>query len=502
MPLTERRAQRSLFGEILDWMLAPLLLLWPMSLVITGVVASDIANRPYDRELGERAMLLARQVVIETQAASARNPLGLPAVRIADKPLVRLLLRQDEVDQVFIQILGARGELVEGDRELPVPEDALRKASVQMRDERIREEPVRVAYLWVPIDGHPQLPGVLVQIAETLRKRSQLTTEIVKGVILPQFIVLPLAVLLVWLALARGLNPLNRLQLRIRSRESTDLSPIEELDAPEEVAPLVRAINDLLARLDQSITAQKHFLADAAHQLKTPLAGLRTQAELATREIDAGTNDPRTLKAALHNIALSSERAAHSVNQLLAMARAENSDINAIRQRFNLATCVRDALHDFVPTALEKRIDIGYEGPEPSPATLMVGQPVLVSELVRNLIDNALKYTPYDGLVTVRLADNPTAGEFVLQVEDSGPGIPPAERERVFQPFYRTLGTGVDGTGLGLAIVLEIAQRHGATVTIEDAPERPGTDTLHPRDAGSGPGALFTVRLPKRPPTL
>jgi two-component system sensor histidine kinase TctE len=497
--MAERRSQRSLFGEILDWMLAPLLLLWPMSLVITGVVASDIANRPYDRELGERANLIARQIVIEPVARGGRQPPALPQVQLADRPLIRLLLRQDEIDQVFIQVLGARGEVIEGDRDLPVPEDAVRSPAVQYRDERIREEPVRVAYLWVPIDGHPQLPGVLVQIAETLRKRSQLTTEIVKGVILPQFIVLPLAVLLVWLALARGLSPLNRLQLHIRRRESTDLSPIEEVDAPEEVAPLVRAINDLLARLDQSIAAQKQFLADAAHQLKTPLAGLRTQAELAAREIDAGQRDPRPLKAALENIALSSERAAHSVNQLLAMARAENTDVATQRQRFDLAVCVRDALRDFVPRALEQRIDLGYEGPEPSPATLMMGQPVLVSELVRNLIDNALKYTPCGGVVTVRLIASPVAADLTLHVEDSGPGIPQAERERVFQPFYRTLGTGVDGTGLGLAIVREIVQRHGGRIVIEDPPARPREDDEPERPAG---GARFTVTLPKRPSTF
>ena len=131
-----------------------------------------------------------------------------------------------------------------------------------------------------------------MQVAETLGKRSRLATEIIKGVILPQFVILPLAVLLVWLALARGIAPLNALQRRIRGRESHDLSPLDERDVPEEVSPLVRAINDLLARLDASISAQKHFLADAAHQLKTPLAGLRTQAELAQREIDAGTSEP------------------------------------------------------------------------------------------------------------------------------------------------------------------------------------------------------------------
>ena len=182
---------------------------------------------------------------------------------------------------------------------------------------------MRVAYLWVQAPMPSGAPS-LVQVAETLGKRSRLTTEIVKGVILPQFVILPLAVLLVWFALARGIRPLNELQQRIRRRRSEDLSPIDELEAPEEVAPLVRAINDLLARLDQSIGTQKHFLADAAHQLKTPLAGLRTQAELAQREIDAGQQDARSLKRSLQQIAHSSQRAAHMVNQLLSMARAED----------------------------------------------------------------------------------------------------------------------------------------------------------------------------------
>src|SRR5205085_7876497 len=191
---------------------------------------------------------------------------------------------------------------------------------------------VRVAYLWVDAPGRPANAAPLVQVAETLGKRSRLATEIIKGVILPQFVILPVAVLLVWLALARGIAPLNELQQRIRRRESSDLSPIDENAAPEEVSPLVRAINDLLGRLDQSIKAQKHFLADAAHQLKTPLAGLRTQAELAQRQIDAGQHDPLALKKTLQQIARSSQSAAHMVNQLLAMARAENREQLARQQ--------------------------------------------------------------------------------------------------------------------------------------------------------------------------
>jgi two-component system sensor histidine kinase TctE len=484
--LNERRDQRSLFGEILDWMLAPLLLLWPMSLVITGIVAGDIANQPYDRALGERADLIARQVVILAPPTAGE----LAQVSISELGSLELL-RADDTDQVYFQVLGARGEVVAGDRELPVPEEQQRSPAMRFRDEIMRDERVRVAYQWVPIPGRPDLPGILVQTAETLQKRSRLATEIVKGVILPQFIILPLAVFLVWSALARGLSPLKRLQERIRRRDSSDLSPIDELDAPEEVAPLVRAINELLGRLDQSMAAQKHFLADAAHQLKTPLAGLRTQAELAAREIDAGERDPKALKRALEQIAVSSQRAAHSVNQLLAMARAEDQEMAARQHPLDMAELVREVVRDFVPKAMDKRIDLGYEGAEPDSGAELLGQPILVGELVRNLIDNALQYTPAGGVVTARVMPDPFGQVVVLQVEDSGPGIAPAERELVFQPFYRTLGTGVDGTGLGLAIVQEIAASHDAEITISEAAAR----QAHP---GAGPGTMFTVRFPRR----
>jgi two-component system sensor histidine kinase TctE len=360
---------------------------------------------------------------------------------------------------------------------------------VRFRDESVRGERVRVAYLWVPNAGTGPSPP-LVQVAETLDKRSRLATEIIKGVILPQFVILPVAVLLVWLALARGIAPLNELQQRIRRREPHDLSPIEERNAPEEVTPLVLAINDLLARLDQSMRTQKHFLADAAHQLKTPLAGLRMQAELAQQEIDAGRSTPQELKRSLQQIARSSQRAAHMVNQLLSLARAEDKEQAAKRQEVPLARIATETVRDFVPRAMDKRIDLGYEGPQrDDPAHRLIGQPVLVRELLRNLVDNALQYTPADGTVTVRLVPDPFGQVVVLQVEDSGPGIPEAERELVFQPFYRALGTNVDGSGLGLAIVREIAQQHDAQIVVEDA---------QPKGSGAAPGTRITVRFPTR----
>ncbi len=499
-----RHEPHSLFGEILDWMLAPLLLLWPMSLGITWIVAQGIANRPYDRELAEVVVALARQSAAQEAATDQHAP-GARRIEL-ERTVVALLRADDEGDHVFFQVLGSRGELVAGDARIRVPEldddpfaarrrnDPAAEApavtdSVRFRDDVIGDEPVRVAWM-APAD--PERPGgALVQVAETLGKRSRLATEIIKGVLLPQFVILPVAVLLVWLALARGIRPLADLQQRIRRRDSTDLSPIDTAGVPDEVTPLVGAINDLLQRLDESLALQRHFLADAAHQLKTPLAGLRMQAEIAAREIEVGRGDPTAVRHSLELIAVSSQRAAHMVNQLLAMARADAAAGPLLRHEpVDLARLVRSVVEvqDFVARALERGIDLGYEGPEggaPAPAFTVEGEPVLLGELIRNLVDNALQYTPRGGSVTARVLPDAAQGAVVLQVEDTGPGIPPAERELVFRPFYRALGTQVDGSGLGLAIALEIAQRHRATITVAD-----GTTP------GATPGALFTVRFP------
>ncbi|HSQ72985.1 MAG TPA: sensor histidine kinase N-terminal domain-containing protein [Rubrivivax sp.] len=484
-----RTEQRSLFGEILDWMLAPLLLLWPMSLGLTWIAAQAIANRPYDRDLAEVVRALARQAQIQASrdvgaADDARRVLEATAVA---------LRRADDEDRIYFQVLGRRGELLAGVGELLVPlEGPADGAVVRFRDDQVGDEPVRVAWLWLTEPHQGDDSEALVQVAETLGKRSTLATEIIKGVILPQFVILPLAVVLVWFALSRGIRPLARLQARIRRRESTDLSPIPEGDVPDEVVPLVRSINDLLQRLDRTIATQRHFLADAAHQLKTPLAGLRTQAELAARDIDGGRADAATMKHSLRQIALSSQRAAHMVNQLLAMARAEDAGLDERRRSVDLAAVTRAVVRDFVPRSMERRIDLGYEGPEAgSGSTRLMAEPVLLSEMVRNLVDNALRYTPPGGTVTARIVPDPAGKAVVLEVEDSGPGIPPAEREAVFRPFYRALGTQVDGSGLGLAIVLEVAQRHDAEVTVTDARPRSGATTAMP-------GALFTVRFPRQ----
>lgn len=474
-----QREQRSLFGEILDWMLTPLLLLWPVSLVLTWLVAQSIAGKPFDRALEYNVGALAQLITVSNNRAQFALP--LPA---------RELLRADDADTVYYQVLGTQGEVLSGERELPAPadDDKLAPGEVRIRDAEYRGADLKIAYMWVRLNI-PQSRPALVQVAETMEKRSVLATEIVKGVMLPQFVILPLAVLLVWLALVQAIKPLNHLEERIRARNPDDLSPIDAEAVPMEVAPLVSSVNDLLMRLKDSIATQKRFLADAAHQLKTPLAGLRMQADLAQREGGSAED----LKQSLRQIGRSSIRATHTVNQLLALARAESSGAVLAHQPCDLPRLVMDVVRDSVPRAMDRSLDLGYEGAEPGTegGTLM-GNATLLKEMVRNLVDNAINYTPSTperpGVITARVLIDPFSRVLVLQVEDSGPGIPAAERDLVFQPFYRALGTEADGSGLGLPIVLEIARQHNATVTIDDS--RPGQ---------TPPGASFTVRFSREP---
>ena len=458
--------QRSLFGEILDWMLAPLFLLWPMSVAITYVVAQAIANAPYDRGLATDVQVLAQQV----REVDGRAMLQLPLPAAG-------MLRADATDSVHYLVLGSRGEQLGGDRELPLPPalEPPQPGLIQYRDGVLRGAGIRIAYTWVEFRGARGTQPALVQVAETLEKRTQLANEIIKGVIIPQFIVLPVAVLLVWFGLSRGIAPLNALQARLRARRPDDLSPINEREAPQEIAPLVAAMNDLLARQAANVQAQRRFVADAAHQMKTPLAGLRTQAELALRNAS-----PEDMQASLRQLIASAERTTRLVNQLLALARAE--DPGRSRAGFlpvDLQAIARDQTLGWVAEAMKRRIDLGLESDDEP--LYIEGNALLLAELLNNLIDNALRYTPSGGTVTVRLVVDDI--DAVLEVEDSGPGIPEAERARVFDRFYRILGTTSDGSGLGLAIVREIALWHGGTVTIagnshEGTANSPGTRVI------------------------
>ncbi|MDB5764862.1 MAG: hypothetical protein JWQ21_3857 [Herminiimonas sp.] len=474
----DEQIQRSLFGEIMDWMLVPLLLLWPISIAITYLVAKSIANQPFDRALDDRVTVLAQQV----KEVNGKLVAQLPSS-------ARDILRADDIDNVYFQIIGPRDEFIDGDRDMPIPmeEEKPRPWAVQFRYDKVRNIDVRIAYTYVnlhkaqagqPASKEPSM--ALVQVGETLDKRVYLANQIIKGVILPEFIILPIALALVWFALSRGLSPLAELQRHIRARRSDDLSPIDSRQVPEEISPLVRSLNDMLDRLSQSIQMQKRFIADAAHQMKTPLAGMRMQSELALRQT---SHDE--IHRSLEQLSKSSESATRLVNQLLALARAENQTPHAAPfVPIELSELARSVVHDWVQVSFTRQIDLGFE--QPGHPVMTQGNPTMMRELLSNLIDNALRYTPAAGSVTVRVRADHRQQQAILEVEDTGPGIPAAERSHVFERFYRILGSQMEGSGLGLAIVREIAQQHDAEVDIFNNPRSHDMKF---------PGCLFRVAL-------
>jgi two-component system sensor histidine kinase TctE len=449
-PFVSFEYPNSLFGEILDWMLAPLLLLWPISIAATNHVASFLANQPYDQHLADNVMAIVKLVKIDGE----RVTVNLPAS-------ARTVLRTDETDLLFYQVVAPNTRVVQGDREIPWPPLPARieDGKVLFRDDRIDAENVRIAYAFIPVrNGQP--PAV-IQVAETLRKREALSSSIISGVLLPQFAIIPLAVILVYMGLSRGIAPLRLLQHRIHRRRPTDLSPIPVTRVPEEVRPVVVAFNQMMSRLEENLQAQQRFIAQAAHQMRTPLTGLKTQTEIALSE-----TDPDEMRHALQLIAESTDRASHMINQLLILARAEASH-EKLHQvvPVNLELLAREVAEEWVMRALAKRIDLGFE--DCGRPVVINGIPLLLRELLTNLVDNAVKYTPAGRAchgAGARDADRPA-----IEVEDDGIGIPPEERESVFERFYRVLGTDAEGSGLGLPIAAEIAELHQATIEL-----RPG----------------------------
>ena len=459
----------SLFGEILDWMLAPLLFLWPISIIITHNVAGNIANQPYDLALADNVRALGRLVALVD---------GEVTVDFPAPP--RALFRSDQDDVMYYQIAMEGGRLVTGDHEIAwvEPPPHVIPEQIDYRDDFVLGEEVRVAYQFLQVSAGNG-PLVLVQVAETRNKRSNLASRVVTGVLLPQFAIIPLAVVLVWVGLTRGIAPLNRLQSRIRRRRPTDLSPIAPASVPEEVRPLIVSFNDMMARLEENLQAQQRFIADAAHQMRTPLTGLKMQTELALQE-----SDPEQLRSSLEQIARSTDRASHLINQLLSLARAEASSEKTYSiEQVDLEAIVREVAQELFPLALGKGIDFGVE--YSGQLLLVEGNAVLLREMIKNLVDNAIKYTPIGGSVTARAR---AAGAVIFEVEDSGVGIPESDRERVFERFYRVLGSCESGSGLGLPIVREIADLHSATVSVNPPPSGQGTvaQVVFPRGQPAG----------------
>jgi two-component system sensor histidine kinase TctE len=318
--------------------------------------------------------------------------------------------------------------------------------------------------------------GHLLQlhVSETTQQRQALIRGILANIVIPQLLLTLIALAVVWYGLKQGLRPLERLRHEVINRERDDLSKLDGSKAPAEVRPLIDAVNDLLERLKQVMAAQQRFVADAAHQLRTPFAGLKTQSELALR-----TDDAEQKQRALQHILSNTRHGIRLVNQLLALARNEPGGQGT--QNFvdlNLNQLAQECTVTWVQMALEKNIDLGFENY--LDLLTVRGDMTSLIEMLNNLIDNAIRYTPNGGHITVGVEAKGESAE--LFVEDNGPGIDPQHRERVFERFYRILGSGQSGSGIGLAIVAEVVKRHKAELDL---------------DSGSaGIGTRISVRFP------
>ncbi len=458
-------AKRSLRHTLLKWLLVPLLSLLVLSAIAAYGIALNFARDAFDRALYESAFDVAQ--LLQKSVQDGKPPFPLP--RAAHE-----LILTDKYDEIYYNIRDSQDHVLSGEETLATPPSASSRNNKpeQFYDAVIDGKPVRVASVTFTLRFIDHEQRIRIQVAETLNKRKQLAKQILTGLILPQMLLIILAACVVWFAVGRGLRPLSRLEASVAERSHLDLSPVQAPDAPAEAQPLVNAINALLQRLQLVLNAQNRFIADAAHQLRTPLAGLKAQVALASRQ-----QTLEDVRHSLNQLEIGAERLTHLVNQLLSVARNEpGADRSLELVTLDLNALAQATTGEWISAAVRRNIDLGFEGPG---CEVMVNADALrLNELLKNLLDNALRYTPSGGTVTVRVTTEPA-----LEVEDNGPGIPREEQEKVFERFYRLLGNGADGSGLGLAIVKEIALTHGASVSVQ-----PGKDNT---------GACFRVVFPQ-----
>lgn len=455
-------ARRSLRRTLLIWLLLPLLALFSIGTVVVYQIALSYSEDAYDRGLFESA----NDMLQLTKESLQQNG------KVLLSPAASKMLLSDQYDVTYMSVWDERGKLLAGDGKLAfVPFTKQTRSVAKFYDAYADNVRVRaiMTTLHMEVGGQEHFWQIIV--AETRNKRDQLADDIITGFVIPQIIIILLAAIMVMFGVRRGLEPLETLRMALANRSHNDMHPLNVPDMPAEVRPLTEEINHLLARLQSVFEVQKQFTADAAHQLRTPLAGLAAQTDFAREQ----PNPPQT-QHALDQIKIVSARLNHAVNQLLSIARNEPGAEKSIQKHaIDLNEMARNSTMEWVETAVKNSIDLGFDGTD-SPVVIS-GDPTRLKEMLDNLVDNALRYCPRGSSVTVRVE-----GDHSLSVEDNGPGIPPEERERVFERFHRLLGTEADGNGLGLAIVREIAELHSAEVTLTEG--------------AGGRGALFRVHFP------
>lgn len=437
---------------LLKRLIIPMLLVSLLASALTYWLAWGPAQLAFDQSLADNAWALASRLrVIDNKVVV---DLPNPAVQI---------LRIDHYDEIFFVVRDEAHHTILGDHDFPNLQTAQADQALLAYYATMRGEPVRVITLITHIDGKE----VRIGVAETLRKRKRSQSEILSGLMILESLLLGVFVLVVWKAVGSGLRPVSRFQEELDMRKPGDLTPLHTENLPVELAPAVNGINDLLARLDSSLRTQREFIADVAHQIRTPLAGIQTHIEwLITRH----AHDEKSLQS-LELVLSSVKDLTRKSNQLMSLARAEPSRCNPeLFEEVRLDLLVENTMQHFILLADNKLIDLGFE----LTPTSAKGDVFLLRDLLDNLVDNAIRYTPEGGRVTVKCRTMPD-GSAELEVEDTGPGIPERARINVLKRHVRLDTEGQKGAGLGLAIVNNIVADHNASIVIANSHANSGT---------------------------
>ncbi|MGI9384256.1 MAG: sensor histidine kinase [Methyloligellaceae bacterium] len=447
------RGGASLKRRLIVWLLGPLAILSAAMLAEVYFSARRAADDVYDRVLKGSALAIAERVVVGEEG-------GLEV----DVPYVALeMLTSAAQDRVFYRVDGPKGAFITGYSDLPRLPDgrALTAGQSGFFSSTFRGASIRVVALAGVAAASKSSMGFTVLVAETTQARDALAREMLLGSASRLAAIIALAAVVVWFGVRRGLRPLERLETALHRRSSSDLRPVRH-QVPSEVRHLVSAINQLMQRLKEAIDALGRFTGNAGHQIRTPLAAIKAQVQLAL-----GETDPAAKDAALRGAETAARETERLVDQLLLLARVDaragDPDGHA---PIDLSAMARKTTRELVPDALRKGIDLGFESD--GREILVKGDGALLAEALKNLIENATGYCPEGSTVTVRVGNG--GGGAVLEVEDNGPGIPDPQREKALERFVRLTPADDAGTGLGLAIVHEIARQHGADVTLDDGP--------------------------------
>jgi two-component system sensor histidine kinase TctE len=433
-----------------------LVFLVPLALVTLGgayLVTLHYANVAFDRSLARRVYALADQV----EVVRGRVVVDLPQT-------AHNILEFDPTDVLYFRVIGPAGEHLAGSEELSLPRAELLRETGRLKyfDTRLDNDRVRVAAYKLSLKGTQAKGSVTILAGETTAKRTKLADEILLTVLLPMIVVVGLMIYAVSLAVDISLKPVRAIREAIARRGTHDLNPIELQGLPAEIEPLLAEMNRLVGDLRALHDSRQRFLADSAHQLRTPLASMRAQTELAIRSVQ----DPAS-RQALAGLLASLDRQTRLVNQLLALSRAENALADPVWDDIRLDEMARNVAAEWVPRALERGIDLAFESVQGP--VWMRGNVHALTEALANLLDNALRYCRTGDHVTVRVY---VEGERVcLAVSDTGPGVPGAALPKLFERFYRVPGSQTEGCGLGLAIVRQVAMAYDGEASASNRQE-------------------------------